>query len=138
MKSEINTLNFKQIKEIDRLKKALLNQLELIKNDNSNFQNKLEDIKALKEFNLSQKEQWESFKNLFFSTYPTFQSILDLKLGKTSNGELRLIMLHKLGLNNKEISQSLFISIDGVKKANYRLYKKMNLKTSQELIDFFN
>jgi ATP/maltotriose-dependent transcriptional regulator MalT len=137
-KSEISAINVIQAKEIDYLKKALLNQLDIIKNDNSNFLNKQEDIKALKEFNLSQKEQWESFKNLFLSTYPTFQSILDLKLGKTSSGELRLIMLHKLGLNNKEISQALFISIDGVKKANYRLYKKMNIKTSQELINFFD
>ena len=47
-------------------------------------------------------------------------------------------MLHKLGLNNKEIAQALFISLDGVKKANYRLYKKMNLKSSQELIEIFN
>lgn len=138
VKTEINALNIEQNKQIIFLKKTLLDQIEIIKNNNTNFLNQEEDIKTLKEFNLSRKEQWESFKELFFKTYPHFQTFLNLKEEKFSTAELRLIMLHKIGLNNKEISQALFISIDGVKKANYRLYKKLNVKTSAELIDIFN
>ena len=65
VKTEINALNIEQNKQIISLKKTLLDQIELIKNNNSNFLNQEEDIKVLKEFNLSRKEQWESFKDLF-------------------------------------------------------------------------
>jgi DNA-binding CsgD family transcriptional regulator len=45
-------------------------------------------------------------------------------------------MLHKLGLSSKEIADILFISADAVKKAKYRLYKKIGISTVLELDNF--
>lgn len=137
-KNEIFALTEEQSKEIERLKFKLYQQLELIKNKNEKYQNTTIEIPDLKDFNLSKKEQWNDFKQLFDITFPDFEIKLFSINNAFSKTEQRLIMLHKLGLSNKEISEALFISIDGVKKANYRLYKKMNLKSSQELNDIFN
>jgi DNA-binding CsgD family transcriptional regulator len=44
---------------------------------------------------------------------------------------MRLIALLKMNLSSKEIADILGISADGIKKARYRLRKKMNLEDSQ-------
>lgn len=56
---------------------------------------------------------------------------------EVSNNDLRLMSLLKLNLSSKEIANILNISVEGVKKARYRLRKKLNLNTEespQELV----
>jgi DNA-binding CsgD family transcriptional regulator len=106
-------------------------------NDEANGpDHKPEDIVFLKEFNLTQKEQWNGFKNSFIKIYPAFEKNITDKIGTVSGAELRLMMLHKMGLSNKEIAQTLLISPDGVKKAKYRLYKKIGINSAEELDAF--
>jgi DNA-binding CsgD family transcriptional regulator len=50
-----------------------------------------------------------------------------------TNNDLRLMSLLKMNLSSKEIANILNISIDGVKKARYRLRKKLNLSTEDSL-----
>lgn len=92
----------------------------------------------LSEFNLTQKEQWNDFRNSFNRIYPEFEERIVAKVGAVSKAELRLLMLHKLGLNNKDIAQTLLITADGVKKAKYRIYKKVGVGSSEELSEFLN
>ena len=131
-KMAILKVNSQQTAEIALLKKALFEKLEQIQSNNNLNKNE-QDIELLKKFNLSKKDQWESFRELFFKTYPFFSSVLSNYSQKYSSAELRLIMLHKLKLSNKEIAKTLLISDDGVKKANYRLYKKLNITSNEEL-----
>jgi DNA-binding CsgD family transcriptional regulator len=156
-KTEINKIVESQAVEIDVLKIQLLNQLQLIKDENSHFRalqlsesqlhddndSKLEvasdsreNIEFLKNYNLSQKGNWEEFKIIFNSIYPNFQLNIASKINSISNAETRLLMLHKLGLSSKEIAEILFISAAAVKKAKYRLYKKIGISTVLELDDF--
>lgn len=156
-KIKISKINEDQALEIDKLKIQLLNQLQLIKDENSNFQaiqlsrpqlqevedfnselpiKNNENINFLKNYNLSQKENWEEFKNLFNSIYPNFQLNIQTKINLISGAETRLLMLHKLGLNSKEMAHTLLISPNGVKKAKYRLYKKIGINSVQELDSF--
>lgn len=95
-----------------------------------------EDVELLKAFNLSQKVQWKDFKISFHKVYPDFETGIVNRIGVVSGAELRLMMLHKLGLSNKEIAQTLSISPDSVKKAKYRLYKKIGINSSEELNAF--
>lgn len=95
-----------------------------------------EDIRLLKEFNLTQKQQWKEFRLLYEKIYPDFEKRIMEKSGPVSSAELRLMMLHKLGLSNKEIAQTLLISPDSVKKAKYRLYKKIGINSAEELNQF--
>jgi DNA-binding CsgD family transcriptional regulator/tetratricopeptide (TPR) repeat protein len=95
-----------------------------------------DDVELLKAFNLSQKVQWKDFKISFHKVYPDFETSIVNRIGVVSGAELRLMMLHKLGLSNKEIAQTLLISPDSVKKAKYRLYKKIGINSSEELNAF--
>jgi AraC family transcriptional regulator, chitin signaling transcriptional activator len=92
----------------------------------------------LNEYNLTQKEQWQSFKQSFTNTYPDFEKNIIAKIGSVSGAELRRMMLHKLGLSNKEIAQTLLISDAGVKKGKYRLYKRIGISSSKELSEFLH
>lgn len=160
-KLEIENINKNQAEEIEHLKNELNNLIAKIITENEKYQKVIsltenehpgdmaiennlitlaqtltdsnENIEHLKNYNLSRNEQWHEFKNLFLKLYPAFDIKLNEKLGKVSNAELRLMMLHKLGLSSKEIAQILFISIEGVKKSKYRLYKKMGISSNTEL-----
>ncbi|WP_158644089.1 LuxR C-terminal-related transcriptional regulator [Pseudobacter ginsenosidimutans] len=163
-KTNTEKINLQREAEIQALKVQLLSQLETIRNENSNFQAPLalktnagsgnslydeipvlpgeeldrepESLLFLKEFNLAQKEQWNEFKNSFNKVYPAFEKSIVQRIGPVSGAELRLMMLHKLGLNNKEIAHTLLISPDSVKKAKYRLYKKIGINSAEELDEF--
>ena len=97
---------------------------------------KPDDIQLLKEYNLTQKEHWAAFKESFRKIYPDFEDNITSKIGAVSGAELRLMMLTKLGLSNKEIAQTLLISPDSVKKGKYRLYKKIGINSAAELHEF--
>jgi|GEM_PF-3510038 len=91
------------------------------------------DIQFLRNFNLNQKEHWQTFKQSFLQVFPSFEQNLASRVGEVSNAELRLLMLHKLGLNNQEISKTLLISPESVRTGKYRLYKKFSVSSNEEL-----
>jgi DNA-binding CsgD family transcriptional regulator len=106
---------------------------ETLEFDAERMQVKETDIQYLRNFNLAYKEQWSSFKESFLRIYPNFEHRLQEKIGALSNAELRLLMLHKLGLNNTEIAKSLLISPESVRTGKYRLYKKFGISSNEEL-----
>lgn len=154
-KTEITKISKDQAVEIAKLKIQLLDQLQVIKEKNNNYQelqllqtkikvdakneillNDNDNIEVLKNFNLAQKENWQDFKKTFTTIYPNFENNINSKISSISSAESRLLMLHKLGLSSKEISNMLLISPNGVKKAKYRLYKKIGINKVQELDNF--
>ena len=61
---------------------------------------------------------------------------LKAQYGDFSNTEWRLISLMKMNLSSKDIANILRISTNGVKKARYRLRKKMDLASEMDLQDY--
>lgn len=106
---------------------------EVLEFDAENVIVKFEDIQYLRNFNLAYKEQWSIFKESFLKIYPTFEEKITNQIGTVSNAELRLLMLHKLGLSNAEIAKSLLISPESVRTGKYRLYKKFGISSNEEL-----
>lgn len=106
---------------------------EALEFDAENVIVKFEDIQYLRNFNLAYKEQWSVFKESFLKVYPTFEERITTQIGTVSNAELRLLMLHKLGLSNAEIAKSLLISPESVRTGKYRLYKKFGISSNEEL-----
>jgi len=106
---------------------------DVLADEENSLNQKPDDIQYLKEYNLTQKEHWATFKNSFGKIYPGFEKNIINKIGTVSAAELRLMMLTKLGLSNKEIAQTLLISPDSVKKGKYRLYKKIGINSAAEL-----
>ncbi|WP_299838849.1 tetratricopeptide repeat protein [uncultured Tenacibaculum sp.] len=81
------------------------------------------------------KEQWNNFKNYFEKVHPNFYIQIKEKYPKITSGELRLLALIKMNLSYKEIGGILNITYEGVKKATYRLRKKMELTSEMSLQD---
>ncbi len=111
-------------------------ETETLEFDAENLEVKETDLQHLRNFNLAYKEQWVNFKESFLKIYPTFEKKLHDKVGILSNAELRLLMLHKLGLGNIEIAKTLLISPESVRTGKYRLYKKFGISSNEELDEF--
>ncbi len=76
-------------------------------------------------------KQWEQFSEEFSSVHQGFLDALVRQFGSFSRSEIRLISLLKMNLTSKEISDVLGISDEGIRKARYRLRKKLNLSDTE-------
>lgn len=83
--------------------------------------------------NTVQKRNWESFTSQFEELNPEFFRSLTGGEANLTKSEIRLAALLRMGLSSKNIANMLNISEDGIKKARYRLRKKMNLNTEESL-----
>lgn len=101
-----------------------------IKEDNSRA---LQQIVNTINFNQNDDNTWDGFRAKFQSIHKDFESNLKKNYPDVSSNELRLMSLIKMNLSNKEIANILNISNDGIKKARYRLRKKLGLQTSDSL-----
>lgn len=82
---------------------------------------------------ISDQSDWVSFIADFELVYPDFFGrVRAYSLGTLSKTDRRLLAFIKLGLTNKEIAAYSFISVDAVKKAKNRLFKKLEVPASYE------
>lgn len=79
------------------------------------------------------ESNWEHFAAQFTETNPTFYANLKAQYPTLTAGEKRIAALLKMTLSNKDIAHILNISDDGVKKARYRMRKKIGLSTEESL-----
>ncbi len=81
-------------------------------------------------------QDWENFKVMFEEVHSGFIMRLKDQYPELGNAELKLCALLRLNMNLKEASSVLGISPDSVKTARYRLRKKLELNTDDNLVDF--
>ena len=79
---------------------------------------------------------WDNFKRLFENVHTGFHGRLRARHADLSEGEQRLFLLLRLNLNTREIANILGVAPDSVKKARYRLRKKLALKEEENLQAF--
>ncbi len=84
-------------------------------------------------FNLQADNNWDNFRKYFEEVHKDFNSTVKQKFPSITANELRLMALLKLNLSSKEIANLLNISPEGIKKARYRLRKKMNINSDESL-----
>jgi len=124
-------------------------QKELLQKSNSELQSKLNkannnriqksdflSIFKLLESNITQEEEWLSFKNKFQEFNPDFFTNLYKKHPNLTKTEIRLLTLIKIGFTQKEISNILFIAESSVKKAKQRVRKKIILCSKITLTNY--
>jgi len=75
----------------------------------------------------------ESFFSNFEKLYPNFKTTLFKVSPNLTANELKLAAFLRLNLTSKEISKLLSVHPDSVNKARYRLRKKMNLSSKEDL-----
>ncbi len=88
------------------------------------------------ETNIGSEEEWQEFKKHFNQLHPSFFYQLKAQHPNLSDSDVRLAALIKLKLNQKEIANILGIGLTSVKKARYRLRKRLELKEGSNLSDF--
>jgi len=81
-------------------------------------------------------EDWKQFLATFEQVHPRFLTTLDAQFGPLTPTEQRLACLLRMNLSSKEIATLLNISDAGVKKARYRLRKKLQLSGDVPLQSF--
>ena len=82
---------------------------------------------------ITNDNNWKQFRSYFEEVHKDFNSKILKSYPEVSNNDLRLMSLLKMNLSSKEIANILNISMEGVKKARYRLRKKLNLSTEESL-----
>jgi tetratricopeptide (TPR) repeat protein len=82
------------------------------------------------------EEQWEQFASEFSNLNQGFLDKLTDTHGSFSKSEARLISLMKMNISAKDIADTLNISNEGIKKARYRLRKKLNLNSEDDIQDY--
>lgn len=80
-----------------------------------------------------EEDEWDQFTSEFTSVHQDFVERLNKKYGSFTRSEMRLISLLKMNLSSKEMASILRIAETGVRKARYRLRKKMELDSTQDL-----
>lgn len=86
-------------------------------------------------FDLQDDNNWENFSHYFEEVHKDFNNNVKTKYPQVTSNELRLLALLKMNLSSKEIANILNISTEGIKKARYRLRKKLDLTTEDSLQD---
>ncbi|WP_299551038.1 tetratricopeptide repeat protein [Seonamhaeicola sp.] len=86
-------------------------------------------------FDLKDDNNWENFSKYFQEVHKDFNNNVKQKFPEVTSNELRLMSLLKMNLSSKEIANILNISPEGIKKARYRLRKKLDIATEDSLQD---
>jgi len=87
-------------------------------------------------FDLQDDKNWDNFSRYFEEVHQGFSTKAKQEFPDITSNDLRLMSLLKMNLSSKEIANILSISSEGIKKARYRLRKKLHLSTQDSLEDF--
>ena len=83
--------------------------------------------------NLAQEDYWDDFLKKFNRIDPHFMQTLTAKFADLSPAELRMAALIRFGVGAKNAALLLNISEDGIKKSRYRLRKRLELASDDNL-----
>jgi DNA-binding CsgD family transcriptional regulator len=93
----------------------------------------LETISAIR---ILTQDDWEKFQSNVNKVYPGLINRICDSFPLITDAELRMFLLIKLSVKNKDVSEILGISPDSVRKTRFRLKKKLNLNEEDDLVDF--
>ena len=86
--------------------------------------------------NLNDEEDWDLFLVKFEEKHPKFFNTLKTDYPQLTTNDLRLCSCLKLNLSSKDIASLMNLSVRAVENARYRLRKKLDLDTSDNLNEF--
>ncbi|GAA0893417.1 hypothetical protein GCM10009122_30960 [Fulvivirga kasyanovii] len=128
------TMNFIQKNElIKELKEAIQ---KIIKGADAGMRKDLNKLIRLIDSTIGVDKDWENFKLFFEQVHQDFFDQLKAEFPELTGSDLKLCALVRLNLSMKETSALLGISAESVKTARYRLRKKLNLESGENLMDF--
>lgn len=94
-------------------------------------------INSLLANSLDSEDDWKMFLIKFEQKHHNFFRTLKKSYPLLTNNDLRLCACLKLNMDTKDIASLMNLSVRGVENNRYRLRKKLDLKPTQNLNDFF-
>lgn len=88
------------------------------------------------DMNISSKDDWKLFETNFERAHEQFLSKLKEQFDDLTPGDLKLCAFLRMNLSSKEIAPLLGISVRGVENHRYRLRKKLELDSDDNLTDY--
>lgn len=123
--NEVNMFILK-INEQAKITEALNEELNTLKDSESEERKTLEKtINTLRKTKILTDENWVDFQAHFSTIYPSFVTAIKSNYPSITNAEIRYLMLCKLQLSHKEMSQALGVSTDTIRVTWNRVRKKL-------------
>ncbi len=113
--------------EIGELRKALTDE---------SLSGKLRSVDHLVDHSFNLDHDWKEFRLYFERVHPGFTEKLQSKFPDLTPNDYRLATLIKLQMTTKEMASILGISPNSVKTARYRLRKRLDLDSEDNLTEF--
>ena len=120
----------------NEMMKKLKESIGQIKGNENGIEINLQKIENMVDYSFNLDEDWEQFQHYFQEVHSGFFEVLKDKFPDLTSNELRLAALAKLNLSIKEMATIMGITPDSVKTARYRLRKKLEMKTEENLNEF--
>jgi hypothetical protein len=95
-----------------------------------------EKIIRLFDKQLSSEDDWQTFETHFDQAHQDFINRLKKTYPSLTQSDLKLCAYLRLNISSKEIAHLLNISLRGVEVRRYRLRKRLNLSTEENLYEF--
>jgi DNA-binding CsgD family transcriptional regulator len=116
------------IAEKNELLRSFRSEVEKVGEAETEAKRSLSSISRKMERAENQQGDWDKFMQLFKDVHPELLSELAKSHPDLTHNDIRLLALMKMGFSNKEIADILHITEGGLKKARYRLRKKLDLE----------
>lgn len=87
---------------------------------------------------LKTEEAWGEFKKIFRAKYPNYIEQLVAVNPQLTEGNIRMILLFKLGYSDSEIAELLSLTVGAIKKSRQRIQNKLNTEFDRlSLVNFY-
>lgn len=123
------------ITEKDKVLQSILDDVEKMEREGRLETEEARKIDSNIRIHLSSKQEWEQFKTAFDKVSPMFMRNLRETYPELTEGDIRMAVYVKLGLNSKQIARLLMITPGSVKLKRHRLREHMGLSPEASLED---
>lgn len=97
---------------------------------------KINDIRCEIKSNMTEDDNWEKFQENFNLVYDNFMQKLRTQFPDLKKNDLKLCAYLRMGLSSKEMASLLNSSVRSIETARYRLRKKLELDSGENLTNF--
>lgn len=133
---KLTTHSLHMVQKNETMKELKENIGEILKKENGDINRDLQKLKNMVDYSFSLDKDWEEFRLYFEEVHTGFFDTLKKRYPDLTPNELRLAALAKLNLSIKETATIMGITPDSVKTARYRLRKKLDMETEENLTEY--
>lgn len=118
---------------LEDLKEALAT---MAKDDRRDQKKQMQSLVQKINQNAQYENQWQEFNRIFEEVHPSFFQKINTLFPELSSNDIKLLALHKMKMESKEMALILGISPESLRVSRYRLRKKMGLDEGVNLSNY--